>query len=534
MNSMIEKQEERELENKIFDKTFRLNNFYKIVNTRKQVIVFRLNRAQKDFHERKTKRNIILKSRKLGFTTYEAIDGLDDTLFEKNTEALMLSYDIPSQLDIFDNKIKFPWDNFDEDLKANYVLDADRANKLKFNWGDGSTSSITVRSRGRSGTFNRLHISEFAKICKEDPSGAKEIISGTIQAVPLDGRVDIESTAEEDIGEFYTMFMEAWNRGAAQTPVDFTAFFYNWTYDDEELSRIIPRSEEELPKEFNSYREEHGLSLREITYYYYKWLTLNRDWRALRREYPTTPEEAFASAGDKYFDTKSIDKMKTREPVTEVSGWRYFADYRPGHRYACGVDPAEGLGLDNSVISIIDFDAKTSEGVLRPEVVAMYVSDRVPPDSLAYVARDGGSRYGNCLIGVERNNHGHTTLAILKGIYYNIYTEKKTDAANDIDTARLGWHTNAATKPMMLSSLNTAINEMLINVPDKDSVTELRTFPRQDATVFSKGKDENAKHWDRVMAIAIAWQMKDHARTNKITITDSGGDFDKFSPINSL
>lgn len=517
---------------RILDKTYRLNHLYKVINKRKELVPFRLNRAQADYHARKTNRNIILKSRQLGFTTYEAIDGLDDTLFEKNIEVLMLSYDIPSQLDIFDNKIKTAWENFNEELKESYTLDADRANKLKFNWGDGSTSSITVRTRGRSGTFNRLHVSEFAKICKEDPSGAKEIISGTFQAVPLEGRIDVESTAEDDIGEFYEMFMTAWNRGAAVTPVDFTAFFYNWTYDDAELELIIPMQEEDLPKEFKDYREEHGLSMREITYYYYKWLSLNKDWRLLHREYPTTPEEAFASAGDKFFDTKSVDKMKTREPLTDVGEWKYYADYRPGHRYAAAVDVAEGLGQDNSVIAIMDFDAKNDDGNLRPEVVAVYVSDRIAPDSLAYVARDGATRYGNCLLAVERNNHGHATLAILKGIYYNIYKEHKTDRDADVETERLGWHTNGATKPKMLYDIATALNEMLLNIPDKDTVTELRTYPKDEATKFVK--DDDGKHWDRVMALAICWQMKGHAKSNRVVMTGTEGDFDKSGVMNSL
>lgn len=527
--------EKTQNQNKLLDKEWRLNHCYKIVNKNKQVVPFILNRAQRDFNSGKTNRNIILKSRQLGFTTYESIDGLDDTLFEKNIEVLMLSYDLPSQLDIFDNKIKFAWDNFNESLKKSYELDADRANKLKFNWGDGSKSSITVRTRGRSGTFNRLHISEFAKICAEDPKGAKEIISGTIQAVPLSGRVDIESTAEDDVGEFYTMFMEAWNRGKVKTPVDFTAFFYNWTYDDEEINSIIPMDVSEMPKEFRDYKELHELTSSEITYYYYKWLSLNKDWRLLRREYPTTPEEAFSSSGERFFDTAQLERMKTREPIIEVGGWRYYADYIPGHRYALAADPSEGVGQDNAICAVMDFDAKDPvTGSLRPEVVAVYESDMMPPDKLAYIARDGATRYGNCIIAVERNNHGHTTLAILKGIYYNIYKEHKDDRDSDGETEKLGWHTNGASKPKMLFDMNTAINESIINIPDRQTLSQFKSFPRREVDVKTSQKDEGGKHYDEVIAACICWQMKSHAKSNRVVITSGESVMDPFSPINQI
>ena len=185
----------------------------------------------------------------------------------------MLSYDAESQTEIFDKKILLAWENFPEDLREKIKVEMSRSNQLKIGFGKDSVgndhfSSILVRTKGRSGTFNRLHISEFAKICKEDPRKAREIISGTIQAVPLGGRVDIESTAEGDIGDFYDIFWEAWEKGEPARPVDYKAHFYNWRYDDEELEGIVP--EHNLQSEFRDYQKEHGLSQREITYYYYK------------------------------------------------------------------------------------------------------------------------------------------------------------------------------------------------------------------------------------------------------------------------
>ena len=61
----------------------------------------------------------------------------------------------------------------------------------------------------RSGTIHRLHISEFGKICAKYPDKAKEVITGSIPAVPKSGILIIESTAEGRDGEFYDITMRA-------------------------------------------------------------------------------------------------------------------------------------------------------------------------------------------------------------------------------------------------------------------------------------------------------------------------------------
>lgn len=517
---------------RLANKEWRLNNLYKIRNKQGILVQFKLNRAQADFNSKKHSRNIILKSRQLGFSTYEAVDSLDDALFVSGTDVLMRSYDEASQKDLFDTKIVLAWNNFPAELKELYELEADRANKLKFNWGDGTTSSVTVRLHGRGGTYTRLHISEFAKICKNSLKDADEVITGDIPAVPIEGgRIDIESTAEEDSGDFYDMFWEAYNNGEPILPVQYKAFFYNWQWDDAELEKIIPVDPKTLPKEFVEYQKKFNLTDREITYYYFRWLSVNKSWPRLRQQYPTTPEEAFEAAGDKFFDIEALACMKERDPKEIVGCWKYYADYKPNHRYALAADPSEGVGKDNSTIIIGDFDAKDSNGYLKPEIVAVYANDKIPPDLFAHEIKNGATRYGNCLVACERNNHGHTTLAILKGIYYNIYKEYKSGITEEVESEKLGWPTNRATKPMMMMELSTAINEKLLNVPDKESLRELKTYLRDD--INNVTKDEMGKHWDRVIAIAIWWQMQKHAGPGgSISIQEDSESFDKFGVVN--
>src|SRR3990167_1315679 len=160
------------------DPEWRLSHFYKIRDKEGKLIKFIKNSAQKHFEEHKHTRNAILKSRQLGFTTNEAIGMLDESLFNKNFYSLLIAQDLETAKDIFGNKIELAWNNFP--LKELYEVNTDSARMLKFDFGDGTFSSIAVDSSGRSGTFSRVHITEFGLVAKKFPDKAKEIMEGTI------------------------------------------------------------------------------------------------------------------------------------------------------------------------------------------------------------------------------------------------------------------------------------------------------------------------------------------------------------------
>jgi len=502
---------------KLQSKSWRMKNMYKIRNRDNELVTFTMNRAQKHFNENKHTRNIILKSRQLGFTTYETIDSFDDCLSQKNFNMLLISFDKDSAVDIFDEKARLAWDNITPGLKDLWDLEIARANTMKFKLGKGIFSSFKVRTKGRSGTFSRLHVSEYGKICKESPKKAKEIITGTIPAVPINGRVDIESTAEGEEGKFHDIFWESFLAGEPQTELDFKAHFYNWTWDDTEIAKIkynIPIEEMEHSERFEKYQILHSLTDKEITYYYSKWKSVGRDWKALHQEYPTTPEEAFVSSGDKLFDADIIAKMVQEAKGitgTKENNWIIFEDYIPGHRYAIGADVAEGLGQDSSTIVVIDFTP------LKPKVVAIYMDNKIEPDVFAYEIKAGGLRYGSALAAVENNNMGRSTLDVLKTIYNEdlIFTMKMADKkGEERDTMKLGWNTNAATKPLMFFDLNTAVNQELFEVHSKHLLHEMRVYTK-DKLRKTKTDEDATNHFDLLTALAICWQMRDYAIDTK-------------------
>lgn len=305
------------MDKRLLHKEWRIDNLYKIRNKEGKLIKFVRNRAQKHYGLNVWFRNLILKSRQLGFTTYEAIDALDDVLFTPNMDALMIAHNLESGESIFSKKIGFAWEKLPQEIQVLYSMDNKTTKTLRFSFGKKGFSSIAVDTSGRSGTYQRVHITELAEIAKKYPKKIPDIIEGTIPAIPSTGRLDIESTSQGASGEFYEMFMEAWERGEPTLNQQYKAHFYNWTWDDEELAKIVVFAVSEMDQrdKFAEYQRKHNLSDVEITYYYQKWLSLNKKWNALKREYPTTPQEAFEAVSEGTFYGEDIGIMEERGQI---------------------------------------------------------------------------------------------------------------------------------------------------------------------------------------------------------------------------
>lgn len=494
-------------------KRWRLEHLYKIVDKEANLIFFKPNQIQLEFNDECWYRNIILKARQLGFTTNACIDGLDDVLFNNNFTMVIIAHEKDAVTKIF-KKVRIAWDNFPQKIKdkMGYVVNTDSANELSFNNG----SSIRVALSTRADTVNRLHISEFGKICKKYPMKAEEIISGAIPSVPEGGRIDIESTAEGDWGAFHDMFWESWET-VPRVNKEYKAFFYPWTLD--EGYRL--NADVDITKEASDYQLLHKLTNDQIRWYYIEKKTQKDN---MMREYPTTPEEAFASSGTKLFNNAALEWQKQFiEDGKKLGDWTWFRKFKASHRYAMASDVAEGVGQDSSTAILFDFTTM--------EQVAEFRSNKIAPDLLAHELRNWGDKYGFCIIAVERNNHGHTTLASLKHIYDNIYTQKSKDKVTEKDTKKLGWLTTMASKPKMLYELSDAINEKQLKIHSKALLQEFRTYDKEDLSQV-RFDSEQTKHWDLLIAMAICWQMRTEASGSEmIEVNTNSRDFDPHDPL---
>lgn len=460
-------------------KLWRLEHLYWIINKNQQKVLFKLNSGQKHFFEnileKGYKRIIICKSRQIGFTTLIAMYFLDEVLFTPNTEALQIFHTIKDATDIFSRKIKFSVNNLSQNIRNLVEMNTKRANRIEFGYGDNSTSAISVSGSGRSGTYNMLHISELAKLSKNFPERANEVITGTMPSLPQGSLCIIESTAEGMNGIFYEIFSNAWKRRHLITPQssrgEFYPVFYNWQFDTEEVEKanqsgILSIEEmEEGEVDWNQYQIDFGLSNAEISYYYLKWLQLNKDLDRLHQEYPTTELECFIGTGANFFSLKRIfnymqginDKLWTRysflnnEFYVDKDGDMWIKqEPENGKQYIIGGDVAQGLEHgDNSALTVIGLDK---------EIKAFY-RGHCEPDVLSKLAQVLGRKYNNALLVIESNMDGNWVNSdIVNSNYPNIYLRTSFDDITKTMTSSYGWNTNSNTRKNLLDNMKVWFN----------------------------------------------------------------------------
>src|SRR3990167_1991070 len=183
------------------DLRWRLNNLYYIVDEQGDRVLFRLNWAQEKLFNDMHYWNVILKARQLGFTTFIQIYMLDQCMFNDNVRAGTIAHTREDAEAFFRDKVKYPYDNLSDRLKAVNPAVEDSARRLSFK----NNSSIRVGTSLRSGTFQLLHVSEFGKICAKFPEKAREIKTGAFNTVHAGQLIWVESTAEGQDGDFYQM-----------------------------------------------------------------------------------------------------------------------------------------------------------------------------------------------------------------------------------------------------------------------------------------------------------------------------------------
>lgn len=489
------------------DKEFRMKNLYSVSPKEGgDTIRFAPNEAQKAlFSLMKEKKNVIvLKARQLGITTAVTTFLLDETLFNRNTNSLTIAHSSEWAIATFVSKVRFCWDNFPPLLREHlgWNVDTERANQLTFNFGDGSSSTYAVSTSGRSGTFHNVHVTEFAKLCVERPLDAKEVISGAFPAVPMGGRKIIESTAEGEQGLFYQIWHEA-----VAGKSEFTPLFINWRYDIGQVALAPKEPLESLLGSIQEIAKKHNLSVQEANYYQAKLLMLGNDLSLLKEQYPTTAQEAFIGSGDKYFDMGVIEEYESfaKEGIKK-GNFTIFSPKRDGRCYVIGADPSEGVGADHSAAVVWEVDQ------LKASVVATYASDACPPEDFAYLLKELSDQYGKACVVIERNNHGHAVIAVLRRIADEsiIYRDTEMTGVELRESQKFGFHTTSVSKPLVMTAFKTALQERCLLIPSSDLLLEMRLLPRTEA-VRTIPLMATTKHFDLLMAAVIGLYGKEFA-----------------------
>ncbi len=323
----IEELEPTQLQQALADPIWRLNNLYSITTKEEEgegeglVVRFRMNKAQQRLADNLHFRNIIPKARQLGFTTFSCILALDYALFTPNFQAGIIAHTDGAAKKLFRDKVLFAYEKLPEILRGAMPLKKQSAEELVF----ANGSSILVSTSMRGGTMHFLHISEFGKICARFPHRAREIVTGSLPAVPKSGVVVIESTAEGRDGDFYTMTMRAKalaDQGKELTQKDYRLHFFPW-YEGPDYwmapdGVLITEKDHEY---FDELEARLGIELpveRRAWYCAVRDGDFSGDEQKMWQEYPSTVDECFQVSSEGCYYTKQIATARKNGRFTSL------------------------------------------------------------------------------------------------------------------------------------------------------------------------------------------------------------------------
>ena len=292
------------------DKRWRLSNLYYITDKQGNEIKFNLNWAQSQLFEREWHQMLVLKARQLGVTTYFSINFLDDCFWHGNTNAGIIAHRKEDAEDIFKKKVKYAYDRMPQWTRTFNSATNDRSGELAFENG----SSYRVSTGFRSGTYQRLLVSEFGKICAKSPDVAKEIVTGSLNTVSSDQVIAIESTAEGREGYFYDFSKQAealsLRSDGTLSPMQQRFFFFPW-YEEpayrESSEGIIVSKETNEYLDYIETERQRKIDEEQRRWYEMKLKMLGD---SMKQEYPSTPKEAFESANEGLYYGLQLSKIR--------------------------------------------------------------------------------------------------------------------------------------------------------------------------------------------------------------------------------
>lgn len=346
----------------LLDKKSRLENLYHITDKQGNLVPFKLNWAQEILTDNMWYQMLILKARQIGCTTFFAISFLDDCFWMDNISAGIIAHRREDAENIFKNKVKLAYEYMPQWTKHLNSATNDRAGELSFKNG----STYRVSTGFRSGTNQRLLVSEFGKICAKSPEISKEIVTGSLNTVGKDQICVIESTAEGRSGYFYDFSKEAENLAIEKkklSSMQMRFFFFPW-FDEPSYREFDDKIT--VSQEINTYIDLIELQTgSKIDIPQRRWYELKKNTMqdSMKQEYPSTPQEAFEASNEGLYYGAQIAGMRREGKICKVP-------YQQGAPVHCSFD----LGYDDhtaiwffqlgnaGVINLIDYYEHAGEG----------------------------------------------------------------------------------------------------------------------------------------------------------------------------
>lgn len=299
---------------------WRLNHIYFIKDVDGNRVPFRLNWAQENFFDELWYLNLVLKSRQLGFTTFIDLFMLDAVLFNPNINARVIADSDGKAKEIFDDKIRFAYENLEDWLRQGQETEIESMHALKF----ANGSSIRVGTSTRGLTEQYLHVSELGKISLDFPKKALEIKTGAFNTVHSGNFIFVESTSKGRGGVFFELCDAADKAAQAKqelTKLSWKLHFYPWYVDPRCALSPEDTRKVTITKEWKDYfaevEAEMGVELtREQRAWYVEKARTMGD--KMKEEFPSTPKEPFEVPLEGAYFGKDMVRVRSEKRICKL------------------------------------------------------------------------------------------------------------------------------------------------------------------------------------------------------------------------
>ncbi len=434
----------------------------------------RANAAQRAFERRRGERNIVLKARQMGMTTWAAGRFFLKTITRPGTLTLEVAHTREAAEEIFRIVHRF-LDWLPEELREG-PLKTSRANvrQIVFPEIDAQYRVVSAgeRNAGRGLTVQNLHCSELARW----PGDPGETLAGLRAAMAPGAELILESTPDGVGGCFHEEWQKAGETGMAR-------HFFPWWMERRYRARAA--DEASLTEEERGLIARHGLDLKQIGYR----RQIRADFRGLaRQEFAEDEESCFLASGDSVFELSAIEaRLATVAAPVELRRNGELEIWLPplkGKEYLVAVDPAGGGSEgDYSAAQVLELETGLQCAEFAGHVGGL---------ELARLVTALAAEYNQAWLVVERNNHGSGVLALAETVcgYKRIYKQ----------SGKAGWLTTSMSRPAALGRLDAGLVERPECFQSRRLLAECRSFVRMPDG--SSGARPGT-HDDRVMAMAI-------------------------------
>src|SRR5947209_8451719 len=259
-----------------------------------RLVPLRANKVQREFERRAGRKNVVLKARQMGLTTWIAAKFFLQTITTPGTVTVEVAHDMRSAEDLFKIVHRFV-ENLPRALREGALMTS-RANVRELVFplieSEYRVESAADPNAGRGLTIRNLHCSEVALW----PRDAAATLAALRAAVPKDGLVVLESTPKGASGAFYEEWMRAEETGTVR-------HFFPWWWEESYRS---PWEYAEGPNDVEQeWMERHGLDVEQVAYR----RQLLSGYRGLAaQEFAEDAETCFLVSGDCLFDVGIVSE----------------------------------------------------------------------------------------------------------------------------------------------------------------------------------------------------------------------------------